>query len=96
MDRGGIDARHVVSVDWTVPFDSIPGVASRPVQGNLDPAVLLAGPGATRAEADRMLREAAACGGFIANLGHGVLPGTPVESVREFVETVKSFGKTGE
>jgi uroporphyrinogen decarboxylase len=81
--------RFILSVDWTVPLDAIPDRRNLVVQGNLDPAVLLAGPEVTRRETERMLAAAAGLGGHIANLGHGVLPGTPVESVQEFVATTK-------
>jgi uroporphyrinogen decarboxylase len=84
----------VLSVDWTVPFDSVPQVASRAVQGNLDPAVLLAGPEPTHVEAERMLESASVCGGHIANLGHGIYPTTPVEAAQEFVSTAKLYQVT--
>ena len=81
----------ILSVDWTVPFDAIPDVASRAVQGNLDPAILLAGPEVTKQETERMLAAASVCGGHIANLGHGIYPDTPVESAQEFITSAKLF-----
>jgi uroporphyrinogen decarboxylase len=59
----------------------------RAVQGNIDPAVLLAGAGATRATAERLLAEVAPRG-HIVNLGHGILPTTPIESVEALIEVV--------
>jgi len=85
----------VLSVDWTVPLDRIDGAAALAVQGNLDPAFLRAGPEKTRAETDAMLLGARRFGGFIANLGHGVLPRTPMESVQAFVAAVKGFSMGG-
>jgi uroporphyrinogen decarboxylase len=80
----------VVGVDWRVPlheawervgFD----VA---VQGNLDPAVCLAHWEAVEAKALAVLRRAANRPGHIFNLGHGVLPDTPVENLQRLVELV--------
>ena len=57
------------------------------VQGNIDPAVLLGGAEATRAAAERLLDTVEPIG-HIVNLGHGILPQTPLESVEALVETV--------
>jgi uroporphyrinogen decarboxylase len=97
--RNHFDARAelpgaCISVDWTIALDTIPDPGAIAVQGNLDPAVLLAGPEVTERETERMLRSAAALGGHIANLGHGVLPATPVESVQAFVSTAKLYRVT--
>jgi uroporphyrinogen decarboxylase len=81
----------VWSTDWRVPLESIrarfPGV---PLQGNLDPTLLFAPRDLLAAETRAMLD---ALGGraHIANLGHGILPGTPIEGVRTFVETVTTW-----
>jgi uroporphyrinogen decarboxylase len=58
------------------------------VQGNIDPAVLLAGPAATRAAAQALLAQVAPTG-HIVNLGHGILPSTPIDSVEALIETVQ-------
>jgi len=80
----------VVGVDWRVPlheawerigFD----VA---IQGNLDPAVCLAPWEAVEAKALSVLRRAAGRPGHVFNLGHGVLPDTPVETLQRLVELV--------
>jgi len=61
------------------------------VQGNLDPAVLL-GPGEeVVVQVETILRENAGRRGFIFNLGHGIHPETPLESVRLLVDTVKRY-----
>src|SRR5256885_12300806 len=78
----------VLSVDWRADLRDLrhalgPRVA---LQGNVDPAVLFAPPDAIR----RVTHEAlAALGGVghILNLGHGILPQTPVENARLFIET---------
>jgi len=80
---------EALSVDWRVDLPQLqrqlgPG---RPVQGNIDPAILLAGPEATRAAA-RSLLERSTPTGHVFNLGHGLLPETPLESVEALIEEV--------
>ncbi|HYJ32833.1 MAG TPA: uroporphyrinogen decarboxylase [Candidatus Binatia bacterium] len=64
---------------------------SHGVQGNLDPAVLLGPPEEIVVQAESILRENAGRPGFIFNLGHGIWPETPVESVSLLVQTVRRF-----
>ena len=59
-----------------------------PVQGNLDPLALLAGGAALDAEIDKVL-EAFAGGPFIFNLGHGILPATPIAHVEQMLKRVR-------
>lgn len=61
---------------------------TKALQGNLDPALLLAGPEATAAAARRLLDRTPARG-HIVNLGHGVLPETPLASVEALVRVVR-------
>jgi len=61
----------------------------RAVQGNLNPEILLRSASTVERETQKLLDVAGNRPGYIANLGHGVLPNTPVESVGAFVETVK-------
>ena len=79
----------VIGVDWRIPLDEAwARIGERAIQGNLDPAVLL-GP---RPELERrvkeILRRAGKRPGHIFNLGHGILPGTPVENVKAVVDLV--------
>jgi uroporphyrinogen decarboxylase len=79
----------VIGLDWTIPLDAGWGrVADRAVQGNLDPTALFA----PRPELQRRVREILARAGgrpgHIFNLGHGILPGTPVDNVRAVVDMV--------
>ena len=82
-------------VDWRLPLDlawSKIGVA-HPIQGNLDPSVLLAGPEAAERATTDLLDRVRGRPGHVFNLGHGVLPGTPVESVAAVVETVIEYAE---
>jgi uroporphyrinogen decarboxylase len=79
----------VLSVDWRLPLGQVRRRTGAAVlQGNLDPAALLA----PRAEIERrvaaLLAEGSG-GGHIVNLGHGILPMTPVDNARIFVEAVQ-------
>jgi uroporphyrinogen decarboxylase len=81
----------VVGVDWRVPLDEARGRVGPAValQGNLDPATLFLPPGEQRKRVARVLELADLAGpGHIFNLGHGVLVGTPVESVKALVQQV--------
>ena len=64
--------------------------SSRPVQGNLDPLMLVAGGDAMAAEAQRILA-ALGRGPLVFNLGHGVVPQTPPEHVAALVQIVRSW-----
>lgn len=79
----------VLSVDWRQPLSEVRRIApGKVLQGNLDPGALL-GP---IPEIRRLTLEVMAQGrggGHIVNLGHGILPMTPVDHARAFVETVK-------
>ena len=83
----------VVSLDWRVPLDT--GWKrvghDRAIQGNLDPAVLLGPPELVRERAREVLRRAAGRPGHIFNLGHGVLPSTPLENLQQLVDTVHEW-----
>ncbi len=61
------------------------------IQGNLDPNILFCEPEEVHRRTQRMLESLASHDNLIANLGHGILPHTPLESVSAFVETVHSF-----
>jgi len=80
----------VVGVDWRLPLDdawTIVG-SNRGIQGNLDPTLLLGPPDRLLAAADDVLRRAAGRAGHIFNLGHGILPETPVEHVQALARHV--------
>ena len=82
----------VIGVDWRTPLDAgwdrVGGPAERAVQGNLDPATLLAPWDAVEAGALDVLGRAAGRDGHIFNLGHGVLPPTPPETLQRLVDLI--------
>jgi uroporphyrinogen decarboxylase len=61
------------------------------VQGNLDPAALLAPLPELKAKVGELLKRTGTRPGHIFNLGHGILPETPVDSVRAVVQMVRDF-----
>ena len=61
--------------------------------GNLDPVALFANPDHLRAQAKLILQQAAGRPGHIFNLGHGILPETPVENVIALVEMVHEMSQ---
>jgi len=85
----------VIGLDWRMPLDRAWETIGfdTAVQGNLDPVALFA----PRAEIEKrvkiILDQAADRPGHIFNLGHGILPGTPVENVKAVVEMVHEFSK---
>jgi uroporphyrinogen decarboxylase len=92
-DAGG----QVIGLDWRVDLAAAwdrlgPGVA---VQGNLDPVVLFAPVAEIERQVKRILNEAAGRPGHIFNLGHGILPHTPVEHVIALVEMVHAHSARG-
>lgn len=78
----------VIAVDWRIPLDVAWAKVQQPVMGNLDPTALLAPWRELRHQVDNVLRRAGGRRGHIFNLGHGVLPETPVDNVRRVVEYV--------
>ncbi len=81
-----------VGLDWTVPLSFARAVLQPAVmlQGNLDPMILLAGGKALDEAIDRIMN-ALAGRRFIFNLGHGIVPETPIAHVERLVERVRSW-----
>jgi uroporphyrinogen decarboxylase len=93
LDRVARLGADVYGIDWRLPLDEararLASTAARPfaVQGNLDPAVLLAPP----EEIERKAADVVARGGkrgHVFNLGHGITPETPIESVEALIRAV--------
>lgn len=80
----------VIGVDWHMPIDWCWQQIdySKPIQGNLDPIALLAPWSELQARIDDVLQRAAGRPGHIFNLGHGILPETPIDHVRRLVDYV--------
>ncbi len=88
-DAGG----HVIGVDWRIPLDQAWDVIGhdKAIQGNLDPLLLCAPPEVARPQAERILQQAGGRPGHIFNLGHGIVPETPVAHVQAMVDVVHAY-----
>jgi uroporphyrinogen decarboxylase len=82
---------EVVGLDWRIPLDA--GWKSLgfkgAVQGNLDPVLLFANWKELKKRAEDILRQAAGRPGHIFNLGHGILPETPVDNVKALCDFIR-------
>jgi uroporphyrinogen decarboxylase len=82
----------VIGVDWRIPLDEAwARIGDRGIQGNLDPAALFGPRDELARRVQDIVRRAGGRPGHIFNLGHGVLPGTPVESLRAVVSMVREL-----
>jgi uroporphyrinogen decarboxylase len=92
MMQCGCDA---VGLDWTTDPAQARRLAGGRValQGNLDPAALFAPAPQVREAARRVLGRFGAAPGHVFNLGHGILPQTPVESVSALVDEVRTYSR---
>jgi uroporphyrinogen decarboxylase len=90
-DAGG----DVIGVDWRIPIDQAWARIGfdRAVQGNLDPTLLLGPPARMLQQADAVLKRVGGRPGHIFNLGHGILPSTPVEHVQMLAHYVHSASR---
>ena len=90
ISRTGCD---VVGVDWTIDLSDVRRRIGdkTAVQGNLDPAILYASPEAIGKEVERILESFGAGEGHIFNLGHGIMPDTPVSHAKQAVEAVREM-----
>jgi uroporphyrinogen decarboxylase len=83
----------VLGLDWRIPLDEgwKAAGAGCAVQGNLDPITLFAPQDVLEQRVREVLALAGGRPGHIFNLGHGIVPGTPVENVVQVVEWVKKY-----
>lgn len=84
-----------LGVDWTIDLaDARQAVAGRvALQGNLDPAILLADPEVIRREVRRVLDSYGNHPGHVFNLGHGITPEVNPEHVKVLVDEVHAYGR---
>ena len=82
-----------IGLDWTINVaDACARIPKNiALQGNLDPNVLFASAETVTSSATQILQQAQHRPGYIFNLGHGILPATPIENVSALIETVHSF-----
>ncbi len=84
----------VIGVDWRTFLDDAwerIGTTAAGIQGNLDPVALMASWRLVKSKARDVLDRAAGRPGHIFNLGHGILPGTPVDTVKSLAEYVHEY-----
>ena len=90
MKETGAD---VIGLDWRISLDDGWSRLDHKcaVQGNLDPVLLFADWEELKARAEDVLRRAGGRSGHIFNLGHGILPETPVENVKNLARFVQGY-----
>jgi uroporphyrinogen decarboxylase len=90
-DAGG----DVIGADWRIAIDDAWGVIGEDhaIQGNLDPTLLLGPTARLFHQTDEILRRVGGRPGHIFNLGHGILPSTPVEHVQMLAQYVHSASR---
>ncbi len=89
MKQAGGD---VIGIDWRIPIDQAwSRLANTAIQGNLDPAIMLTTPQIVEEKAREILARVGSRPGHIFNLGHGILPNTPLENVTRLIETVHAY-----
>jgi len=84
---------EVIGLDWRIPLDEGWSRVDHKVavQGNLDPVLLFADWKELKSRAEDILRRAAGRPGHIFNLGHGILPETPVDNVKNLARLVQEY-----
>ena len=82
----------VLGVCWRTPLDVVRSRVGSDValQGNLDPHALFAGPAGVKRQAEEVLAQMAGRAGHIMNLGHGILPETPIDGVLALIDAVQA------
>ncbi len=92
LDAMATDGGTILGADWRIPLDRAWDIIGheKGIQGNLDPAVLLGTPDVIAREVNDVLDRAADRPGHIFNLGHGLLPDTPVANIEHAIATVRA------
>ena len=92
LESMGEAGGDVIGLDWRVNLgETWDRLGKVNVQGNLDPCVLLADRGFIKDRAEEILRQANGRPGHIFNLGHGILPPTPVDNVKFLIDLVHEW-----
>jgi uroporphyrinogen decarboxylase len=93
LEQMAATGADVIGLDWRQPLDEGWRAVGHghAVQGNLDPITLFAPVEVLELRVKEILRAANGCPGHIFNLGHGIVPTTPVENVQAVVRMVKEF-----
>jgi uroporphyrinogen decarboxylase len=92
LDEVAAMGPDVLALDWRVPLaETWTRTGVRAVQGNLDPIVLCADRTTVEAQAKAILDSVAGRPGHIFNLGHGIIPETPVDNVKALVDFVQEY-----
>ena len=97
LEQMAATGADVIGLDWRQPLDEGWRAVghSHAVQGNLDPISLFAPVDVLESRVKEILRSASGRPGHIFNLGHGIVPGTPVENVEAVVKMVREFRLEG-
>jgi uroporphyrinogen decarboxylase len=87
----------VIGVDWRITLEHARNIVGeeKAIQGNLDPVALFAPWDALKKRAQVILDQNAGRPGYIFNLGHGILPHTPVSNVQRLVDFVHEYRVQG-
>ena len=90
LDQVALCGGDVIGVDWRLPIDQAWGAigSDRAIQGNLDPTALLGPWDELRQQVDSILDGVDRRPGHIFNLGHGILPPTPIDTVKRLTDYV--------
>ena len=91
LDAMTTDGATILGADWRIPLDRAWTIIGhdKGIQGNLDPAVLLGSANVIEREVNDVLDRAGGRPGHIFNLGHGLLPQTPVAAIEHVIATVR-------
>jgi uroporphyrinogen decarboxylase len=97
LDAMATDGASIIGADWRIPLDRAWAVIGhdKGIQGNLDPAVLLGSETVIEREVNDILDRAASRAGHIFNLGHGLLPETPIAGIERAIATVRARAHSG-
>ena len=87
------DGATVIGVDWRIPLDEAWSIIGDElaIQGNLDPTVLFGAPELIAHKVRDVLRRAGGRPGHVFNLGHGLLPLTPLDNVQRVIDGVRDY-----